>query len=109
MTLATSPAKPLPSSKNASVISRAPRSARRPAAAPSRGGSSLDDLVGAGEDRRRHDNADRLGGGEIDRQSKLCRAFDRQLTRLRPVNCPVHILHRAPEDRAHIGPEREQA
>ena len=42
-------------------------------------------------------------------QREFRRPLDRQLARPRAMNYPVHIFRRAPEDRTHIGPEREQA
>src|SRR6266446_9957590 len=51
------------------------------AAAGVRGGS-FDDLVGAGEDRWRHGEAERLGGLEIDDQLESRRLLDRQISRL---------------------------
>src|SRR5271165_1702060 len=44
--------------------------------------ASFDDLVGAGEDRLRHGEAERLGGVEIDDQLECRRLLDRQIGRL---------------------------
>src|SRR4051794_27579403 len=63
----------------------------------------LDDLLGRAEDRRRHNDADRFGGGEINGQAEPRRALDWQLARPRTMQDPVHIFRRAPEDRTHIG------
>jgi len=39
----------------------------------------LDDLVGAGEDRWRHGEAERLGGLQVHDQLEPCRLLDRQV------------------------------
>ena len=44
--------------------------------------ASLDHLIGAGEQRRRHAQADRLGGLEIDRELEFGGLHDRQVGRL---------------------------
>src|SRR5262249_34651740 len=54
---------------------------RLPAGAATRD-VSLDDLVGAGEDRWRHRQAERLGAVEIDHQLERGRLLDRQIGRL---------------------------
>ena len=69
----------------------------------------FDDLVGAANDCLRDRQAERLGGGEIDRQSKLCRELDRELARPRAVNYPVHIFGRAPDDVIQIRAELQRA
>ena len=46
---------------------------------------SLNNLVGAGEDRGRHDEAERLRGLEIDHQLEIGRLLDRQIGRLGAV------------------------
>src|ERR1700732_2720391 len=56
--------------------------------APARGPTrrvSFDDLVGAGEDRLRHGEAERLGGLEIDHQLEGGRLLHRQIGRLGAV------------------------
>ena len=48
-------------------------------------GRSFDHLVGAGEQRRRHVEAEHPGGLEIDHQLELAGLHDRQIGRLRPL------------------------
>ena len=50
---------------------------------------SLDDLVGAGEERLRHGQAERLRGLEIDDQLEPSRLLDRKIGRLGPLEDPV--------------------
>src|SRR6516162_1219483 len=69
----------------------APWSSRRPAAAPAPG-ASLDDLVGAGEDRGRHRQAQRLGGLEIDDQLEGRRLLDRKIGGLGTFEDPPDII-----------------
>jgi hypothetical protein len=45
----------------------------------------LDHLVGAGEERRWHSNAKRIGGFHIDDQLETSWLLDRQIRRLRPA------------------------
>jgi hypothetical protein len=45
----------------------------------------FDHLVGAGEQRRRHLDAERLRGGQIDNQLELGRLLDRKVGGLRPA------------------------
>src|SRR5262249_39626391 len=47
------------------------------------GGASFDHLVGAGEQRRRHGEAERIGGREINKEIEFGRLLDRELGWLR--------------------------
>src|SRR5205807_1280679 len=57
----------------------------------------FDHLVGAGEQRRRHLKAKRLGGGEIDDEIELGRLLHWDVARLRPAQNLVGIVGGAPE------------
>jgi len=61
----------------------------------------FDDLLGAGEDRWRDRQAERLGGIEIDHQLEGRRLLDRQIGRLRALQDPyrreVEQLRPAPK------------
>ena len=59
--------------------------------APQQMASSFDHLVGAGEERRGHFEAERLGGLQIDDQLEFVGPVDRDVARLGPVEDLVHI------------------
>src|SRR6516164_3019084 len=61
----------------------------------------FDQFVGAGEQLARHREAERLGGLEINRQFKLDRLLDRQVSGLRAHQDAIHIGGRASEQ---VGP-----
>src|SRR5947199_129509 len=67
---------------------------------------SFDHLVGAREQRRRHVQAERSGGFEVDDQFMLDRFLHRQVRRIGPLEDTVDISGGAPKQIEVLGPIR---
>src|ERR1019366_10554254 len=68
----------------------------------------LDHLVGAGKQRFRDREAERLGGGQVDDKIESGRELDRNVAGLRAAQNLVHILGCAPEQSWKMWSVRQQ-
>ena len=71
--------------------------------------ASINHLVGAGEQRRGHVDAERLGGPQIDRQEHLGRELHRQVTRRSSAQDFVYKVGAAIKAPAQIDPIADQS
>ena len=69
----------------------------------------FDDLVGPGEDRRRHNQAERLGGLQIDHQLECGRLLHRQIGRLGAVEDLPGVSGELAVDSGEAGSIADQA
>src|SRR5262249_26794012 len=60
--------------------------------------ASLDHLVGAGKERRRHIEAERLGGSQVNEKLILGRLLNRKFSRISPPQDAIDIDRRAPPE-----------
>jgi len=69
----------------------------------------FDDLVGAGENRWRHGEAELLGGLEVDHQLEGRRLLDRQIGGLLALENPSGVNASLAKGRSDAGPIADQA